>query len=223
MHPDFDRFLFRAVAPAVVGMDGATIERRSLGLVDIPDGRVYACDPLVPTDSSPLTHRLRPGQYEVVLFVVVGERHGVAEAETCNAAAALVCSTATPERWTSAAREGLPADACAYAVDSGTGAFLGTPALELLVEADDAVGQAIIKALEETASALVSIRSGVSVAAFKSGVGDGVYDTWLGLSADGEVALILTDFDVLRSEDYVAGVHAEWATRKSKSWWQFWK
>lgn len=89
--------------------------------------------------------------------------------------------------------------------------------------ADEAAGNAIIGALDGSAGAVVSIAPDVTAAAFRSGIGDGVYDVWLGHAADGEVAMLLTDFGVLASEAYVAGVHAQWAARRRKRWWQFWK
>jgi hypothetical protein len=113
--PEFEQFLFGSARPAAVGMDSVQVQARSLGLLSIPDGRVFACDPFVPMDSTPLAERLAPGQY------------------------------------------------------------------------------------------------------------DGTYDTWLGRDARGEPAMILTDFDVLRSEEYVSRVHAEWAARKAKKWWQVWR
>ncbi|MFZ5891781.1 MAG: DUF4241 domain-containing protein [Myxococcota bacterium] len=222
--PQFDAVLFRGGTASAVGMDGIAVERRSLGFIDVADGRVYACDPLVPMDSAPLSHRLEPGRYEVVLFVLVGTRHGAAgERMECNAAAAIVCSSAKPEQWKLAAREGGAPDDAAYGVDSGTGGFMGSRAIELLLEADETAAQLIISALEQTSGAIVTVADGAAAAAFTSGVGDGVYDTWLGLGSRDEVAMILTDFDVLKSEEYVAEVHVKWAARKSKKWWQFWK
>ncbi len=221
--PAFEPFLFGEEPPAAVGMDEVQLERRSLGCVDIPDGRVHACDPLVPMDTTPLAQRLAPGQYEVVLFVVNGRDHGVADVRTeRNAAAALVCSSERPVRWELAAREGGPPDAAAYGVDSGTGGFMGSRAIEQLVDGEE-LGLAIMSALKGTSGAIVSMADGVSVAAFGSGIGDGTYDTWLGRDARGELAMILTDFDMLNSEEYVASVHAAWAERKARKWWQFWR
>jgi hypothetical protein len=221
--PEFEQFLFRGAQVASVGMDQVELEKRSLGTVDVPDGRVYACDPLVPMDSNPLTQRLVPGQYEVILFVAVGRQHGTDTKMECNAAAALLCSRENPEHWALAAREGGPPDAAAYGVDSGTGGFMGSGAIELLVEGDDALAQVIIQALAKASGAVVTIDQGCSVAAFTSGIGDGTYDTWLGRDARGDAAIILTDFAVLNSEDYVAEAHANWAAHKAKKWWQFWK
>lgn len=220
--PEFESFLFGERRPAAVGMDGGQLERCSLGRVDIPDGRVYACDPLVPMDTTPLALRLAPGQYEVVLFVLVGAEHGAADAKTeRNVAVALICSGETPVSWELASREGGPSDAAAYGMDSGTGGFMGSRAIEQLVEGD-VLGLAVKGALHGTLGAVVSIADGVSVAAVHSGIGDGTCDTWLGRDAQGEPAIILTDFEILKSAEYVSGVHAEWAARKAKKWWHFW-
>jgi hypothetical protein len=221
--PEFASFLFGEQRPAAVGMDGVQLERCSLGRVDIPDGRVYACDPLVPMDTAPLAVQLAPGQYEVVLFVLLGTEHGTAAVKTeRNGAAALVCSSEIPVRWELASREGGPSDAAAYGVDSGTGGFMGSRAIEQLVDGDD-LGLAVMAALKDTLGAIVLTADGISVAAFGSGIGDGTYDTWLGRDARGEPAVILTDFEMLRSEEYVSRVHAEWAARKARKWWRFWR
>lgn len=221
--PEFEPFLFGEQRPAAVGMVGVELERRPLGWVDIPDGRVHACDPLVPMDTTPLRQRLTPGQYEVVLFVLLGNEHGAQNATAeRNGAAALICSGETPVQWELASREGGPSDAAAYGVDSGTGGFMGSRAIEQLVEGDE-LGLAVMGALERTLGAIVSLTDGVSVAAFRSGIGDGTYDTWLGRDARGVPAVILTDFEMLKSEEYVSRVHAEWAARKARRWWQFWR
>lgn len=221
--PEFAPFLFGGQRPAAVGMDGVELERRSLGRVDIGDGRVHACDPLVPMDTAPLAQRLTPGQYEVILFVVIGTEHGAAGAKMeRNCAAALLCSSETPVSWELASREGGPSDAAAYGVDSGTGGFMGSSAMGPLVDGDE-LGQAIISALDGKLGAIVSTADGISVAAFRSGIGDGTYDTWLGRDARGEPAVILTDFEMLASEEYVLRVHADWAARKARKWWRFWR
>ncbi|MGC4094990.1 MAG: DUF4241 domain-containing protein [Polyangiaceae bacterium] len=224
LNPDFARYLFGGVPLASVGMEGVRIERRALSTVELPDGRVHACDPLVPVDVAPLAQRLPSGDYQVVLFVIVGTRH--AEPNTkmeCNAAAALLCGERAPLSWELASREGGAPDAAAYGVDAGTGCFMGSRALELLVDADDSSGQRIMKALESASGAIVSLDNGSRVAVFSTGIGDGIYNTWLGRDEAGEPAMLLTDFATLDSESYVSAVHAEWAARKAKKWWQVWK
>jgi hypothetical protein len=223
--PAFDRFLFRGAGDvATIDTGRARIERRSLGAIDIPDGLVYACDPGVPVDDQPLAQRLAPGNYEVVLFVAVRTdfdlKNSTAER---NAAAALVCSSETPERWEPASRHSVPADATAYAVDSGTGCFMGSRATQPIFEADEASGNAIMEALKEAPGAIVAFKGEAAVAVFTSGCGDGVYETWLGRDARGEVSMILTDFEILESADYVAAARAKWAIRAARKWWQFWR
>ena len=99
---------------------------------------------------------------------------------------------------------------------------MGSRAIEQLVDGDD-LGLAVMAALKDTLGAIVLTADGISVAAFGSGIGDGTYDTWLGRDARGEPAVILTDFEMLRSEEYVSRVHAEWAARKARKWWRFWR
>jgi hypothetical protein len=221
--PDFERFLFHGAKAAAPGMDHVFVEPRALGVIDLPDGRIYACDPLVPMDTSPLAESLAPGQYEVLLFVAVGKQHGTEAEMECNAAAALVCSREAVQRWELAAREGGAPDAADYAVDSGTGSFFGSRALQLLLEGNDEPGHGIMRALAQKTGAIVDIGDGGTIAAFATGTGDGTFATWLGRDARRRPVMILTDFAVLASEEYVAAVHAQWAASEARRWWQFWK
>jgi hypothetical protein len=225
LEPEFEPFLFGGADDvATVDTGPARIERRSLGFVDLPDGKLFACDPLVPLDQEPLSHRLDPGSYEVVLFVAVAlERDGTAPHRERNVAAALVCSQTEPVAWQPASRDGGQADATAYGVDSGTGCFMGSRASKAIFESDEAVGNEIIAALEQTSGALVTVHGAAAVAVFRSGIGDGAYHTWWGRDANGSPALILTDFGGLASRSHVAAVRDEWAARAAKKWWEFWK
>jgi hypothetical protein len=221
--PNFVQFLFQNTKPAALGMADVVLERRALGEVQFADGRVYACDPLVPMDTMPLAYRLVPGSYEIVLFVLAGVRRmAPAEHVEENAAAALICGAKPPVRWQLASREGGSPDAAAYGVDSGTGCFMGSGAVELVLDGQKDTGQSIMHALGGVIGAIVNLE-GESVAVFQSGIGDGIYDTWLGYDSDGEVVMILTDFQVVESEEHVASVHAGWDARTQKKWWEFWK
>lgn len=222
--PDFVRFLFQGAQVGSIGMKNVSLERRSLGMLDLPDGRLFACDPLVPVDCAALEHRLAPGPYEVVLFVLSGIGHGTAEGPVeCNAAAALLCSDAAPVEWQLAPRGGGALDAAAYGVDSGTGSFLSHDALSRLTEDQGVDGQLIIDALAASPGSVVVLSNQASAAVFCTGIGDGIYDTWLGLDLEGRPAIILTDFQVLDSPEEVDSVHAQWKQKQMKKWWQFWK
>ena len=222
--PEFDRFLFREAADvATIEIGPARIERRSVGRVEFPDGRVYACDPLVPMDTLPLALRLEPGSYEIVVFVAVSaDSTSARSGNERNAAAAIICSDAAPVSWQLAAREGGPSDAAAYGVDAGTGAFMGTNAINPIVESG-AIADRILEELQHRSSAVVDIPGGANVAVFTSGMGDGVYDTWIGRDVNERPCMILTDFDILDSADYVAAVRIRQAERAQKKWWEFWK
>jgi hypothetical protein len=173
--PEFDRFLFRGAADVATFESGPVrIDRRSLGRIEVPDGRVFACDPLVPMDTAALAVRLAPGSYEVVVFVAVGvELKSPSSAGERNAAAAIICTSAEPVAWELAAREVGPPDAAAYGVDSGTGAFLGSDAIKAIVEAG-AAADVILDELQRRRNAVFIIPGGAAVAAFESGIGDGV-------------------------------------------------
>ena len=224
--PEFDRFLFRGgddIATVTTGR--ARIERRPLGSVDLPDGRVYACDPLVPMDMAPFAQRVEPGVYEAVLFVAVRtdpDVEGLFLAAERNVAAALAIGTEIPVSWRRATREGGEPDSGPYGVDSGTGCITGSRAAESLFANNEAAGAEIVETLKQVAGAVVALDGGAA-AVFGAGDGDGVYETWCGYDADGAIPMILTDFANLKSAAMVTVVHAKWAKSAAKRWWQFWK
>jgi hypothetical protein len=222
--PDCDRFLFRgALDAATVESGPVRIERRALGRIELPDGRIFACDPLVPMETASLALRLAPGSYEVVVFTAVGsEQERETPARQRTAAAAIICGTANPVTWELAAREGGAPDAAAYGVDSGTGAFLGSDAIDAIVESGPAA-DAILEELKGCRNAVIAIPGGAVVAVFESGDGDGVYNTWVGRDQLGQPCMVLTDFEILDTSDHVAAVKTHQAERAAKKWWEFWK
>jgi hypothetical protein len=167
--------------------------------------------------------RLAPGSYEVMVFTAVAseEERGTPASERTTAAA-IICGTANPVSWELAAREGGAPDAAAYGVDSGTGAFLGSDAIEAIVESGPAA-DAILEELKGCRNAVIALPGGAVVAVFESGNGDGVYNTWIGRDQLGQPCMVLTDFEILDTSDHVAAVKTHQAERAAKKWWEFWK
>lgn len=88
-----------------------------------------------------------------------------------------------------------------YGVDAGTGCFVDAEAVEPLgdFESDTETLMAAFEAMEWSAGvvALTAPDSGHNLVAFSSGWGDGVYPTWIGRTATGEVACLVTEFFVI--------------------------
>jgi hypothetical protein len=215
---------------ATLSTGRARMERRVLGVVDVPDGKVFACDPLVPMESRSFAHSVPPGAYEAVLFVAV-RAEGQAESlcAEVNAAAALVFSADQPVRWERALREGANAeeDSGAYGVDAGTGCLMGSRAAERIFTETDAhptPGEIILAALSAAkGGVVVDVPDEAAVAAFMTGDGDGVYESWWGWSAQGLPTILVTDFAILEPPAHVDAVHARWAKARAKKWWEIWK
>ena len=61
-----------------------------------------------------------------------------------------------------------------------------------------------------------------NVVCFSSGWGDGVYPSFVGLTADGEVAALLTDFVVLSDDLAPASAGQAERAASTRPWWSFW-
>ncbi|MFC3450341.1 DUF4241 domain-containing protein [Amycolatopsis speibonae] len=197
--------LFRTGREVRAGSEPAVVEVVELGDLDLPTGRLLGGDPTTINDLTrppvPFLVRVPPGEYPVSVAKV-----RFAGAEHRRVAAARL--TIRPEpvlRWELAlvkdedpAKLG-PDEFYGYGVDAGLGAFVdadAVPALCRLV-GEDLEGP-LIKALDGPEAALVRDPvSGLNVAAFGSGWGDGSYPTWIGYAANGQVARFVTDFHVV--------------------------
>lgn len=190
----------------------ATIELVDLGELTLPTGRLAACDPMVLWELEPFTVALPTGSHPVRLSVALLDSvHGQAQpsAHRRVAAAQVVVGQDPAASWEMAVTAGQdPATLTGdlyfgYGVDAATGAFIdasGSKALDRINDADserdleDALASAATGALGVN---VTDDESGLNVVAFPSGWGDGVYPTWIGRSATGEVVSVVTDFHVL--------------------------
>jgi hypothetical protein len=187
-HSDFDA-AFADEATRFVDEDGHIVDVRrvALGTIDV-DG-VAIGDPLtgsvgeVPSPAGPVAGPGLAVELAVAAFDNGDER---------VAAARLQISDATVERW-------VEADAV-LEVDAGTGAIASAAAVQALYERED-VGERILAELDSTYratwSAAIVDAAGADVAVFSSGFGDGVYQGWWGLAADGTPVVLAVDFDLL--------------------------
>jgi hypothetical protein len=92
-----------------------------------------------------------------------------------------------------------------YPVDGGTGGFVDAANITPLC-GDDDYNVRLMTVLESgesdfAAGTLTDAEGRPFLAVFSSGGGDGWYPTWVGRSADGEVACFLTDFLVLKDDE----------------------
>lgn len=198
------------------------------GELVLSTGRIVACDPLVFPEAEPFTATVTPGTYAVMLAVA-----NVSETDQRIAFAKLQLAPGDPEKWQMAVVVGQdlstlqPNQIFGYPVDSGTGCFMDAATSALLLErmnTEDEYYQTIIDAMEKTyihtwsyADVRPSPQHTDNCVAFSSGWGDGLYASYFGYSAAGQIICLVTDFDVLWRHD----VSNEPSTTR-KPWWKFW-
>ncbi len=185
-----------------------------LGSIDLPDGRLVACDPYVAdAQEQPFSTRLRPGSHDV--FVA---RSTVGPGHERNAAAIILSTGAVVRRWemavTAAADIGTLESGDSYfgyGVDAGTGCFASPEAQRAATATlgadggmlEDALSLALLSAPLEAVVAAPSAGE-PSLAVFQTGWGDGYYPTWLGIDEAGEVSVVVTDF-LLADDPFTRG------------------
>jgi hypothetical protein len=209
--PDLDRTLTAGLR-VDSGETAYVIEPYDLGMVVSPTGHIVGCDPLVSHDR-PFTETVPPGNYLLRAWIAVLHHHGT-ETQRRIAALQLVVHDTPAHSWTMA----LTADQdpttlgddefFGYGVDAGTGTLADVTAIAALAAWDhDAVDETFIPAqiprdpIEAVISAVTDAATGANVFVVGSGWGDGVYPTYIGHTADGQVTSFVTDFNVLPASD----------------------
>lgn len=184
------------------------VEPHRLDDVVLPTGAVVACDPLVFAGTEPFAATVEPGRYRLVAWVAVLFKKG-AEHQRRNAALQLVIRSEPVARWELALQPGQdPAELgdrefFGFAVDAGCGALadrVATAAIETWDE--ERIDEVFIPAdfarapVPGLVPAVVDPATGANVVLVTSGWGDGVYPTFVGRTAGGDVASFVIDFRV---------------------------
>jgi hypothetical protein len=213
MLPDFSKLFEdgRAVESADYGR--VVLRRHAAGELRLPTGRVVACDPAAP-ETDPYTVGVAPGSHPVVLSVAHFEEDG----DQRVAGAMLVVSDGAPVRWELALVAGQDAselegdEVFGYAVESGFGCLMDAESaaryVDALEEDDSSLEERIADALDATyvdtwswANVPIDAASGLNLAAFSAGMGDGLYASYFGFDAAGEVVALVTDFALFEHAD----------------------
>jgi Protein of unknown function (DUF4241) len=214
--PDFERLFAPGTRHTIWGGQEVTIRLRTGASLWLPSGRVVAGEPFMyfaGDDSDGFVQRVPPGHYPVVLILgVFGDEDGEdADAHATVAAARLVIRDEPVASWEMAVYDGQDVTKLGddgyygYPVDGGTGGFVDAQVIPSL-DADGDYFDRLMEALGDrdkdyTAPVtLIDDDSEPVVVAFSSGGGDGSYPTWVGRTAGGEVACLLTDFFLLPDE-----------------------
>jgi hypothetical protein len=193
------------------------VERREVGKLDVPTGRLVACDPLVFPETQPFRRRVPPGRYSVILSIAhIPPAEGKGTADQRIACAMLCLGRRVPRRWQMAVQTGQrlrglkPNEFYGYPVDSGTGCFMDLKAARVLdgrMHDDPDYFERLLKAAEpvsvptrDWADFQLDTELGLNVVFFSSGFGDGTYPSYWGFDGAGGLACLVTDFRVLTRE-----------------------
>lgn len=210
--PDLDRLL----TPGATYLDPTAeyrIEPHRLDDVVLPTGEVVACDPLVFAETEPFAERVAPGRYPLVVWVAVLFKDGV-ESQRRNAALQLVVRDEPVARWELALQDGQDVgelgeqEFFGFGVDAGCGVLADRVATaEIQGWEYDRVDEVFIPAdyplapVPGLVSAVVDEPTGANLVLVTSGWGDGVYPTFIGRTAHGEVGCFVIDFAVVPQQD----------------------
>jgi hypothetical protein len=193
------------------------VERREIGQLVVPTGRIVACDPLVFPETRPFRKRVPAGRYPVILSIAhIPPAEGTGVVDQRIACAMLCLGRRVPRRWQMAAQAGQPLQALkpdefyGYPVDSGTGCFVDLKAARVLdkrmSEDPDYFEQLLAAAkpvyvhTRDWADFPLEAETGMNVVFFSSGFGDGTYPSYWGYDGAGGLACLVTDFRVLTRE-----------------------
>ena len=184
----------------------------TLGGLLLPSGRVAACDPYFCASATPFARRVSPGGYEVQLRRVRSEEWG----RRIALARIVFRPGARARAFEPAATEG---GVGAYFVDSGVGSFMDETTRQAFAELlanyyranprgnyyTDVLAAEFKRSADDPDDPGDIGRwnmhnlpgSGLNVAMFGSGLGDGSYESFWGVGEDGEATSLVTDFKIL--------------------------
>jgi len=184
--------------------NGMTLVHKPLGELQLPTGQLVACDPFVFPDAQPYSVKLNTGNFPVVLSVAIEEN------DQRVAFATIKFKSTEAKRWE---LMHVPSDdpnnlkqgeIFGYPVDSGTGCFMDRTAGEILSRKMREHPNYIETMMKEMDKVYVHTWSSMNISldnanliAFSSGLGDGLYATYAGYDASGDVCLAVTDFMLL--------------------------
>jgi hypothetical protein len=101
------------------------IEKLEIGKLNLPTGKIVICDPLVYSETAPLTKKVKPGLYPIKIYIAKtkdsGDRYAIAKLEFSNKKSnKWVMATKAEDDLSELTDE---ADYFGFPVDAGLGAF----------------------------------------------------------------------------------------------------
>lgn len=210
MIPDIYRDLKDGAMVTALGYD-IVIQRRSIGELDLPSGKLVACDPLVHPSTEHFEVELDPGTYPVKLVIAQLR-------DECPIAYAIIEVDESPaRRWelaTVPSEDTTPMsdEAHGYAVISSLGCFTDAVTATRLMEYtemamhdEDEIERLLrgdLRRHRKDGYSWANIHDPIlgsgNLVVFTSGTGEGLYKTYVGYGEDGAITRVVTDFEVLQ-------------------------
>lgn len=190
--------------------EASLLEPIHIGELEIVSGKIVACDPLVEPDAPAFERMVPKGKFPVYLLVDSYDEIACAQILFSDKPIATLEMATLPGQSLAELEEGY---IYGYPVDAGLGCFMDEEAGKLLTEATDLLTQndsnanyydnVIDGELGEQAHCdhRPNKNSSLNVLIFQSGWGDGVYASYWGLDADGNLVTLVTDFGLLDAEE----------------------
>ncbi|GAA4310578.1 DUF4241 domain-containing protein [Mucilaginibacter gynuensis] len=199
-------------------VDGTLIKLLEIGNLNVPTGKIVACDPLVTVNYTPFNKTVKPGIYPVKIYIAEtkesGERYAIAKLEF---------SSKKADKWVLALQDGEdtaelknPDDYFGFPVDAGLGGFFDYKAgLEYGKFTDqfqkehpngniyeDYLASEFKKNAKKPNEEgdwinLKIPNSDLNITMFHSGYGDGSYPAYWGMTKNNEIVSLIIDFFVL--------------------------
>lgn len=205
-HVDFARYFAAGL------VDGVPIRPEPIGVLQVPTGNIVASDPfyVMDADTHPFERTVPPGRYPVVAGLADlgpwGERVAFARlklAETLPVAWELAATALTKDAFRNH-----------YSVDAGLGLFADQAAAERFGRAqtrfsatnpsgnyyDEVLAPCFQAHGDNWCDHRPDAGSDLNVIIFASGLGDGLYPSYWGLSATRETVCLVTDFQMFDAD-----------------------
>jgi hypothetical protein len=168
-----------------------------LGDINLPTGKIIACDAFI-LHNEPFVAQFPTGQFPVELAVARlsngDERVAFARIKFLENTVATWKMATTQEQRIEDLKEG---HIFGYGVDSGTGCFLDEAAYPLYEKANEdfeSINRKLTETYQHTWTKLLLETEDMSVAIFSSGVGDGLYASYIGYDDTNQIVELITDF-----------------------------
>lgn len=185
------------------------VETQQAGPLRLTSGRLIAADPgwLVP-DLEPFTAAVAAGEYPVDISLI----RFVDEPDHCRTVAAKLTIHNEPvASWEMALRPGQDPrllgekEFFGFGVDAGMGCFFDASAAEGMARTvEETDGDVFLNVHAGQIAEISDPASSANLIAFSSGWGDGAYPTWIGRTADGEVACFIADMLVVHDAEILS-------------------